>query len=127
MYTLGDALIRIKNAYLAKKKEVILPSSSFVGEVLKILLKEGFLSGVEQTEKERKIKAVLKYQNRQPVLTEIRLFSKPGARRYLDVSALGKLGRRSRGLVILSTPAGLSTLPEAKKNKKGGELLCEVY
>jgi small subunit ribosomal protein S8 len=95
-------------------------------DLAKILVKEGYLEKVKNfKEKGRPGKMLhldLKYENGNPVVSEIRRLSKPGQRIYVTTK---KLPRQFRGITVVSTPRGLLTAKEARKKGLGGELICE--
>lgn len=125
---LGDMLIRIKNGYLAGKKDVTIPYSNLKMHLAEVLKKEGYLDSVKAQEKEdrKTIHVTLVYENQQPKLTNVVRISKPGVRMYTKKSmipvVLGGLGT-----VILSTPAGLMSGKDARKKGLGGEIICKVW
>jgi len=115
----------IKNGYLARKKELQIPYSKFKEEILDVLLKEGFLEKVKVEESKRRFVVNLKYKERQPALSDIKLISKPGLRVYRKSKNLKRvLG--GLGLRIVSTPSGVMTDSQAFKKKLGGEIILEV-
>jgi len=125
----GDMLIRIKNAYFARHPKLEVPYSSLSERLAKILEKEGYLKGVKIVDQDKKLKSLeleLKYEGKKAVLNGLRQISKPGLRRYISLKDLNT-HRRGVNLVILSTPKGLLSGKEAKKEKVGGELLVEVW
>lgn len=127
---IGDMLIRIKNASLARHKSLDLPYSSLKENLAKILVQEGFLGGltiVGHSPVEKTLRLELKYKGRKPFLSGVREISKPGLRVYAQAKNIPRSRRSSSGVFILSTPQGLMTGPEAKKKNQGGELLCEVW
>lgn len=133
---LSDILIRIKNGYLAGQKTVVMPHSNLGEEFVKILLNEGYLVRVEvikddkgsrkKTSAFKTIKMDLKYEGRKPVLTDVKIISKPSLHIYVKKSNIPYvLG--GRGFVILSTSRGLMIGREARKKGLGGEVICEVW
>ncbi len=129
MYTTGDFLIKIKNAYMSGKKQVEYSRSNVVLSIAKILEKEGYVGKV--TEKKDKdgrstILIELKYQNRLPAISEIRLVSRPSIHRYIGKSGLLRAAEK-HGIGILSTSHGMMTNKQAKKDGVGGELICQIY
>lgn len=120
----SDALTRIKNGYMAKRKSVELPKIKMVTAMSKLLVQSGYLEKI--VENNQIIEAFLKYDEKIPVLTDLRRVSKPGRRIYGDKNHLPKvLG--GRGLSIISTPMGLLTDKEARQKGVGGEIICEVW
>lgn len=122
--SVGDALIRIKNGYLVLKQEVTIPYSKLVLNLCQLLVKEGFIETLEK--KERDIVVKLKYEGRSPALTDIRRVSKPSLRVYKGVKRLPRV-LSGYGVAIISTPKGLLTDKEARKNGVGGEVMAEVW
>ena len=90
-HNVSDFIIRIKNAALAKRREVILPFSNINKEIGKVLVKEGFLENIkEEGEKSKKIlKAIVRYEKRLPVLTDVVIISKPSLRVYEPARRIG--------------------------------------
>lgn len=128
MYHIGDFILRIKNAYLARKKQVEMPFSNLCKAVALALIKEGFLAKVEESEKDghRILIAHLRYENRKPSLTDVKLISKPSIRVYIDNPALAR--DKDRHLTsFLSTSTGIMTGREALKKGVGGELLFKIW
>lgn len=123
-----DLMIRIKNGYIARNEEIQGQYSKMNVEVLKVLQAEGYVSKFEVTENNTKkdITIELKYNEGEPVLTDVKLMSKPGRRLYTRVSeirpVLGGLG-----IGVVSTPKGIMTEKNARKEKIGGEMLFKVW
>jgi small subunit ribosomal protein S8 len=130
MYTdpIADMLIRIKNAAQAKKSAAVLPYSKFKASLAKLLEREGFVSGVTEVPGNFKMLQVnLKYdQAGQPVISGIKRVSKPGQRIYLPSEKIPRTNS-GLGLTVVSTSKGLLTDREARKNKVGGEVVCQVW
>lgn len=124
MDNVGDALIRIKNGYSVGKVDVILKFSKLVLKMAKLLQKEGFIS--EVSEKDGKITVTLKYNSRVPAVTDLQRVSKPSLRVYKGVKDIHQV-LNGLGIAIISTPKGLMTDKEARKQKLGGEVLALVW
>lgn len=126
---IADFIIRIKNASLAKRKEVVLPFSNLNKDVGKNLVKMGFLENIkEETVKNRKmLKATIKYFKRSPVLSEVEILSKPSLRIYGGAKEIEQLERRGKRTVIVSTSQGVITGKEARKKGVGGEILFAIW
>ncbi len=94
-----------------------------------MLVKEGFLESIkEETQKGRKsLRAVIRYDSRIPVLTDVEVISKPSLRVYLPAKRILEVGRRGRKKVIVSTSQGVMTALEASKKDLGGEILFSVW
>ncbi len=98
--------------------------SKLIWRLTKLLQEEGYLSDVKQ--KEREITVILKYDARVPALTDVKRVSKPSLRVYKGVKDLPRV-LNGLGIAIISTPKGLMTDKEARKNKVGGEVLALVW
>ncbi len=125
---IADMLTRIKNASRVGKTAVVVPYSKIKEAVAKILSEEGYV-GTVKVEGEGVSKAVrieLKYENTQPVITEIRRMSRPGLRRYVKKHTIPRVVG-GMGISIVSTPKGIMTGTKAQKLGIGGELICEVW
>lgn len=124
---IADMLTRIRNASLIYKKEVSLPYSKIKLGIANILVKHGYLEKAEEKKDIHPyILLTLKFNSGMPAITEIKRISKPGHRKYIkkdDIDAV----LSGFGVAILSTPKGLLTNDEARKQQVGGELICEVY
>ena len=121
---LGDLLTRIRNAALAKHRELKVPSSKVLYAVARVFKDEGYLTGVKKTKNE--LLLTLAYKRRQPVLTHVKNISKPGLRIYKKAHEIpNPLG--GAGISIVSTSKGIMTGRDARKKKLGGELLAEVW
>ena len=102
MDPIADALIRIKNGYLARKNEVMLSYSKLVSNLCDLLVKKGYIESVEKIG-EREIKVTLKYKDRLPVLTDVKRISKPGRRVYMGAKLLPRV-LNGMGIAVISTP-----------------------
>jgi len=125
---IADMLNRIKNAQVVGHLTVEMPFSNLKYEIAKILEGKGFVEKIEKKgRKTRKtMEIVLKYHDKAPAISGIRRVSKPGQRIYLTSSQIKKV-KEGFGMAILSTSKGLMTDREAKKQKMGGEVLCEIW
>ena len=121
---IGDMLTRIRNAALAHKKVVELPSSKLKVAVAKLLVKEGFLTSADL--EESTLRLTLTYEGKEPLLIGIRRISKPGLRWYVNKKKIPMV-MGGTGIAILSTPQGVMSGKDARKLGVGGELLCEVW
>ncbi|HEX8932045.1 MAG TPA: 30S ribosomal protein S8 [Patescibacteria group bacterium] len=127
-YTVGDFVIQLKNATLARKKELITPFANIKKAIAKVLIKEGFIDSLkEETIDGRKMLVVtLRYASRKPTITDVALVSKPSLRVYVEASEIStKQGRAETA--IISTNMGVITGKEAIKKNVGGELLFKVW
>lgn len=128
-YTIGDFIIRIKNAVMANRKTVELPYSKLCKAVGQVLVKEKFLTQIKEEELDGKKKLVahIAYDKRMPAFTDVRLISKPSLRVYSKASDQSKLRGRGIGKIIVSTSKGIMTGQDAVKQGIGGELLFKVW
>ena len=124
MDNISDTFTRIKNGYLVGKQTVSVRYSKLIMAVCKLLVEEGYLSGCKQ--KQNEIELVLKYNNRQPSLTDVKRISKPSLRIYKGANALPVV-LNGLGIAIISTPKGVITGRKARELKVGGEVLAEVW
>src|SRR5690348_1536495 len=108
----GDALIRIKNGYMAKLPEVAVSYSKLIVAICKELKDEGFISEVK--EDSGKVSVTLKYENRKSVLTDVKRISKPGLRVYKGKKNLPYV-LNGLGIALISTPKGVMTDKKARK------------
>ena len=125
---IADMLTRIRNAIMAGKNEVRLPSSKIKVNVAKQLQKAGYLASVE-TEKgspRDTLIIVINEAGKNATINEIVRVSKPGRRVYAGASEIPKV-KNGRGIVLVSTSKGVMTGQEAIKARLGGELLVKVY
>ena len=122
-------LTRIRNALVAKHEQVEVPASNVKKEIAKILLQEGYINGYEVVEEgvQGKIVIALKFgPNGEKVINGLKRISKPGLRIYAGHDELPKvLG--GLGIAIISTPKGIMTDKEARKQGHGGEVLAYVW
>lgn len=125
---IADMIIQIKNASMAGKAAVDLPSSRMKHEVAKLLVREGYIKNVEVAGEKPKERLVIhiQYHGDQPAITKIVKKSKPGLRVYVGTKQIPRVVG-GLGTAILSTPMGIMTGKDARKHHVGGELLCEVW
>jgi small subunit ribosomal protein S8 len=126
---IADMLARIRNANMAQKEEVIMPSSSLKERIAEILAKEGYVAAVSAggEGKERKITIQLKYgPTREKTINGLKRVSKPGRRVYAGRGEIPRvLG--GLGIAILSNSQGILTDRQAKKLGVGGEILAYIW
>ncbi len=126
---IADLTIRLRNALASGKKEAVLPFSRMKESIAQILKKEGYLDDVvsEQGEKGKILKLRLGYTDLdKPKVREVKRVSKPGRRVYAGYRGL-KPFKQGLGMMILSTPQGLRTDRQVRKEKLGGEVLIEIF
>ena len=127
---IADYLTRIRNAYLAGKKVVEVPSSKMKVALTQILFEKGYILSykVVEAQPQNTIKIALKYhpQTKVPAIKKIERVSTPGLRQYADVENMPRV-LNGLGIAILSTSKGVITDKEAKELGVGGEVICYVY
>jgi small subunit ribosomal protein S8 len=130
MYTdpISDMLTRIRNAVRAHKTELVLPYSKFKHSLATVLLQEGFVSGVNELPGRMKMLQInLKYSSTgQSVITDLKRVSSPGQRIYLASSRIPRTNG-GFGVTVVSTSKGLLTDKQARKDKVGGEVVCQIW
>lgn len=127
--TISDMLTRIRNGYFARLREVEIFHSKINEALGTILAREGYLHGVRTEEKDgnKFLILLLKYSGGKiPALTNVKRISKPGIRTYTNKHNLPRV-RGGMGVAIISTPKGLMTDKQARKEGVGGEIICTVW
>lgn len=122
---IADFLVRLKNASMIGKTEVVLPYSKMKKAVADILHKEGYLASVEKS-KSGALSVSLIYTSGKPAIQGVKRISKPSRRLYMGVRDVQPV-KRGHGLLVLSTPAGVVTGKEARQMRVGGEVLFEIW
>jgi small subunit ribosomal protein S8 len=126
---IADMLTRIRNGLTVRKAFVLVPSSKIKVAIAQILLEEGFIQGYEVTDErpQANIRVWLKYdERRRPVMTGMKRVSSPGRRVYRGKRSLPWV-LSGLGIAIVSTPKGVMTGQEARRQGVGGEVLCYVW
>ena len=125
---IGDMIARIKNAQVRNHKKVELPSSNFKVKIAEILKSEGFVIDYKIKTEENKptLSINLKYHSGNPVISTIERVSKPGRRIFSSAESLPKVNN-GLGIAIISTPKGVMTDIDARKQRVGGEIICKVF
>lgn len=123
---IADMLTRIRNGYLARKIIIDVSGSKLRERLADLLVKESYIKKVTKDKSGKSIQLELLYKNGKPAITQVNKISKPGLRKYIGVKDIPRvLG--GAGIVILSTSKGLMNGKEAKKNRLGGEIICEIW
>lgn len=106
-----------------------MPFSNINKEIGKVLVKEGFLESIKEDGKDskRQLKAIVAYDSRLPILTNVEVISKPSLRVYFPAKRIMDIGKRGRRKVIVSTNQGVMTAMEANKKGLGGEVLFAIW
>lgn len=125
---ISDMLTRIRNGRLVGKSEVNMPHSNTKEAVAKILVSQGFLSGLKASKVDghKNLSITLCGIGENPKVTHLARISKPGRRVYAQAGEIPTV-KRGRGIVVISTSKGMMSGSEAKSKGLGGELICEVY
>ncbi len=129
---IADMLTRIRNAAMARHKQVIVPASKMKIEIARILKEEGFIEryDVGQEKPQPMLRIILKYDNSvrppRPVIQGLQRVSKPGRRIYVKRKEIPYV-RSGLGIAILSTSKGVMTDREARRHNVGGEVICYVW
>ena len=125
---IGDMLARIKNSQMRNHKKVEMPSSNFKMKIADVLKNEGYINGFNVNKNDNKQVLIidLKYNSGSPVISVIERVSKPGRRVFSSAQSLPKINN-GLGIAIISTPKGVMTDIDARKQKVGGEIICKVF
>ncbi len=128
MDPISNMIIMIKNASLAGKESILVPFSKLKNAIAICLEKEGYVSSVSK--KVRKghplIEMSLVYVNKEPKVKEVQRISKPSKRVYFGMKDIHSI-RNGSGLLVLSTPKGILSGKEARKEQVGGEALFKIW
>jgi len=122
-YSIGDFLIKVKNASMAKNKELTVTSNKQIEAIALGLKKLGYLDSV--TKEKSLIKLALTFKNKRPLLTDLKLVSKPGLRIYMGVTEIEK--KKGPSTYLISTPIGIIASRQAIKERVGGEVIAEIF
>ena len=125
---IGDMIARVKNAQARNHKQVELPSSNFKTKIADILKNEGFIKDFKVNSDDNKsvLSLELKYHSGNPVISNFERVSKPGRRIFSSADSLPKINN-GLGIAIVSTPKGVMTDIDARKQRVGGEIICKVF
>ena len=125
---IADLLTRIRNANQMKHETVDIPASKLKKEILEVLKKEGYIVkyALVKGDVQDTLRVTLKYLQNDRVIKGLKRISKPGRRVYSRATSIPKI-QNGLGLAILSTPKGVMSDNEARKNNIGGEIICRVF
>ena len=125
---IADFLTRLRNASKAQKAQVLLPYSRIKNDVARVLKQEGYIAdfAVETEGAKQHLRVTTKFVDQTPALSGLKRVSRPGLRRYVGAGDIPRV-RGGQGIAILSTPRGVLSGREAKRQNVGGELLAFVY
>ena len=125
---ISDMIARIKNGQMRSSKKIEMPSSVFKIKILNVLKNEGFIHdySLDKNKEKSNITINLKYKMGNPVINNIQRISKPGRRIYSSAESLPKINN-GLGVAIISTPKGVMSDIDARKQNIGGEIICKVF
>ncbi len=126
---ISDMLTRIRNAAAVQKDTVIIPYSKMKHSLADVLSKEGFIGAVTvegTTAPTKTLRVALKYVGGEGVIVGIKRVSKPGQRIYAPVDDIPR-ANGGMGITVLSTPKGIMSDREARRQKAGGEVICQIW
>ena len=125
--TVADMLTRVRNAQMAKKQTVSMPSSKLKVSIANVLQQEGYVSNVEVAQDEAKatLTITLKYFEGKPVIEMVKRVSRPGLRQYCGKNDLPRV-KQGLGVAIVSTSKGIMTDRAARAAGVGGEVIAFV-
>ena len=127
---IADYLTRIRNAQMASHRLVEIPASNLKKRITEILYEKGYILKYrfEDDSKQGLIKIALKYdpQTKLPAIQSLERVSRPGLRTYSKPAEFKRV-KNGLGIAIVSTSKGVMTDKEAKSQKVGGEVLCNIY
>jgi small subunit ribosomal protein S8 len=125
--SIADMLSRIRNANRALRTDIELPHSKLKEGIARILKQEGYLADCSvEGSSPPKLRLKLKFQGRKGVIAGLRRISRPGLRRYVGSEEVPRV-LAGLGTAILSTPRGVMTGTQARRQNVGGELICYVW
>ncbi len=124
----ADFLARIRNAIRARHQKLDVSASKLKTEIARILKEEGYISNYKTQEEEGKLvlRVYLKYGGQEPAIRDLARISRPGCRVYVGRDEIKRV-QGGLGISILTTPKGVMTGRQARREGVGGELLCEVW
>jgi small subunit ribosomal protein S8 len=125
----ADFLTRIRNAHNARHQKLDVPASKLKAEIARILKEEGYIANVKPVEEEGRqlLRVYLKYGvNNESAIRDLKRVSKPGCRVYIGKDEIRRV-QGGLGISIMTTPRGVMTGRQARREGVGGEILCEVW
>ena len=128
-YPVGEFLIALKNASMAKNKSVTIKANKEIVAIAEALKKLGYLDEVKKAEgpeqgRRNMLTVSLAFRFKKPVLMGLKLVSKPGLRIYMGVDEIEK--RKGPATYLISSPKGIISTKDAVKNRMGGEVIAEI-
>jgi small subunit ribosomal protein S8 len=125
----ADFLTRIRNSIRARHQKLDVPASKLKAEIARILKEEGYISNYKPAEEngQKLLRVYLKYgPNNEAVIRDLHRVSRPGCRVYLGRDEIRRV-QGGLGISIMTTPKGVMTGRQARREGVGGEILCEVW
>lgn len=125
----ADFLTRIRNSIRARHQKLDVPASKLKAEIARILKEEGYIANFKTTDEEGRaiLRVYLKYgPNSEPVIRDLSRVSRPGCRVYIGRDEIKRV-QGGLGISIMTTPRGVMTGRQARREGVGGEILCEVW
>jgi small subunit ribosomal protein S8 len=125
----ADFLTRIRNAIRARHQKLDVPASKLKAEIARILKEEGYIANYKTTEEEGRaiLRVYLKYgSNNEAAIRDLTRVSRPGCRVYIGRDEIKRV-QGGLGISIMTTPRGVMTGRQARREGVGGEILCEVW
>ncbi|MEI7765345.1 MAG: 30S ribosomal protein S8 [bacterium] len=128
MDSISNMIIMMKNGSLAKNEIVVLPYSNLKSAILSCLKKEGYISDFSKKVKKggNALEIKLSYVDGKPRITEVERISKQSRRVYIGMKDIHSI-RNGTGMLVLSTPKGILSGKEARKEQVGGEALFKIW
>ena len=125
---IADMLTRVRNAINARHPKVDVPASKVKTEIARILKEEGYISNYKTQEEDGKLvlRVYLKYGGAESAIRDLARISRPGCRVYIGRDEIKRV-QGGLGISILTTPRGVMTGRQARREGVGGEILCEVW
>ncbi|HEX3987173.1 MAG TPA: 30S ribosomal protein S8 [Acidobacteriaceae bacterium] len=125
----ADFLTRIRNSIRARHQKLDVPASKLKAEIARILKEEGYISNFKTTEENGRpvLRVYLKYgANNEAAIRDLERISRPGCRVYIGHDEIRRV-QGGLGISIMTTPRGVMTGRQARREKVGGEVLCEIW
>lgn len=125
---IADYLTRIRNAMRARHKRIVVPSSSMKKELTRILSEQRFISSYEEVKDDKQglLRITLKYNEGESAIQGLKRVSTPGRRVYVSAQDLPRV-LNGLGIAVISTSRGMLTDRQAREQKVGGEVVCQIW
>lgn len=121
-YPVGEFLISLKNASMAKNKKVAIKANKEIVAIAETLKKLGYLDEVKKNKDTLNVSLAFRFKK--PVLMNLKLVSKPGLRIYMGVDEIEK--KKGPSTYLISSPKGIISTKDAVKTRTGGEVIAEI-